>query len=53
MIRIIETFVTVYRPKHTDGDEIEIPGDMEEKLVNVLIFAAIWGIGGCLDEFTR
>lgn len=53
MIRIIDCFISEYKPKHTDGEEIKIPADIEEKLVNTLIFSAIWGIGGCLDEFTR
>jgi len=53
MIRIIECFNAEYKPKHTDGEEIEIPADMEDKLINTLIFSCIWGIGGCLDEFTR
>lgn len=53
MIRLMECYIDVYKPKHTDGEEIVVPKDIEDKLVNVLIFAAIWGIGGCLDEHTR
>jgi hypothetical protein len=53
MIRLLDCFIAEYKPKHSDGAEIEIPADMEEKLINALIFATIWGIGGCLDEFTR
>jgi len=52
MIRIIECYVEAFKPKHHDADEIKIPTDIEDKLINVLIYAAIWGIGGALDEHT-
>jgi len=53
MIRIMECFMNAYKPKHTDGEEIKIPGDVDERLTNALVYACIWGIGGGLDEFTR
>jgi dynein heavy chain len=53
MIRIMECYMNAYKPKHTDGEEIKIPGDVEERLTNALVYACIWGIGGGLDEFTR
>jgi dynein heavy chain len=53
MIRIIDTFLKPYKPRGEDEDPVVIPGDIEEKLNNFLLFAAIWGIGGVLDEFTR
>ena len=54
MIRIIECYLQPYKPKFTDDEEeINIPGDIKDKLLNALIYAAIWGIGGALDETTR
>lgn len=53
MIRIMECFMNAYKPTHTDGEEIKIPGDVDERLTNALVYACIWGIGGGLDEFTR
>jgi hypothetical protein len=41
-----------YKPIGTDGEQVNIPQDIDEKLINSLIFAAIWGIGGCLNEHT-
>jgi hypothetical protein len=44
-----------YVKKTADPDEEapEIPRDIEDKLNNALVFAVIWGIGGCLNEETR
>jgi hypothetical protein len=53
MIRLIDCLVAPYKPIGTDGEEVKIPGDIEAKLINSLIYSAIWGIGGCLDENTR
>jgi len=53
MIRVIDTFLKPFKPRPAEEEPVVIPGDIEDKLYNYLIFAAIWGIGGCLDEFTR
>jgi hypothetical protein len=57
MIRILETYVVQHRPKAVEeGDEPEehdLPKDIEDRLLNALVFAAIWGIGGVIDERTR
>jgi dynein heavy chain len=57
MIRIMETYIIQHRPKEVEeGDEpeeLELPKDIEDRLVNILVFAAIWGIGGVIDERTR
>lgn len=53
IIRIIECYMDIYKPKFTDQEEIVIPKDIEEQLNNSLLFAVIWGIGGVLDEHTR
>ena len=53
MIRIIECYMLEFKPKFADEEEIQIPADIEDRLNNALIFSAIWGIGGCLDETTR
>ena len=39
-------------PKFAD-EEVKIPNDIENKLTNALLFSAIWGIGGCIDEHSR
>jgi len=54
VIRLVDTHVDMYRPKFADQvDEIVIPGDIEDKLYNALLFSTIWGIGGTIDEDTR
>jgi hypothetical protein len=58
MIRLIECYIIAFRPvPSTDEDEEEpedkVPADIEDRLFNALIYAAIWGIGACLNEQTR
>jgi len=53
IIRMIDCYMAAFRPKFADSEKIEIPGDIEDKLYNILIYTTIWGVGGCLDEFTR
>jgi dynein heavy chain len=57
MIRILETYVVRYRPKEAEEgeepEEIELPRDIFDRLINSVVFAAIWGIGGVLDEGSR
>jgi dynein heavy chain len=54
MIRLIQCYVEKFSIKPEDEDEEwEVPKDIEDKLFNSLTFAAIWGIGGCLEETTR
>jgi hypothetical protein len=53
MIRIIECYVIPHKPKHLDEEEEPVPGDMKEKLFNALVYSAVWGIGGVLDETCR
>jgi len=53
MIRIVDCYMDIYRPKYADSDEIIMPTDIEDKLMYSILYATIWGIGGCLDEFTR
>jgi len=53
MIRLIECYIIPYKPKFLDEEEEAVPGDLEDKLMNALIYAAIWGIGGVLDETCR
>lgn len=56
MIKLIECYIKEFRPLETteEDDEEEkedrVPGDIEDKLYNALIYAAIWGIGACLNE---
>ncbi len=51
MIKLIECYLDRYRPKLEE--EVHIPNDIEEKMIGALVFSAIWGIGGCLDENSR
>lgn len=53
MIRLIDCYMNEFKPKFADQEEINIPADIEEKLTNALIYSAIWGIGGVIDESTR
>jgi hypothetical protein len=57
MIRILETYLARYRPaKVEEGEEpeeVDIPKDIYDRMTNALLFSAIWGIGGCLDEDSR
>ena len=32
---------------------MKLPNDIDDKLNGALLFATIWGIGGCIDEVTR
>lgn len=53
MIRIIDCYMTQFKPNETDGEEAEIPKDIDDRLINALVYAGIWGIGGSLEETTR
>jgi dynein heavy chain len=53
IIRIIECYMDIYKPKNSDQEEILIPKEIEDQLNNSLLFSTIWGIGGVLDEHTR
>ena len=57
MVRILETYIQEHRPKPVEeGDEPEelvLPNDISDRLMNALVFSTIWGIGGVIDEKTR
>jgi hypothetical protein len=59
MIRLIECYIIGFRPAETYDDDDEevkedkVPADIEDRLFNALIYAAIWGIGAGLNELTR
>ena len=53
IIRMIKCYVQIYIPKTHDGERPPIPGDIDDKLINALIYSTIWGIGGCIEEGTR
>lgn len=50
---MIQCYVQVYIPKTHDGDKPPIPGDIDDKLINALVYSTIWGLGGCIEEGTR
>jgi hypothetical protein len=52
MIKYIECYVNIHKPK-SEEEQLNLPNDIEDKLYNALLYSAIWGIGGCLDEHTR
>jgi hypothetical protein len=37
----------------SEKPEFQLPGNAQEMMENALVFAAIWGIGGSVDEHTR
>jgi hypothetical protein len=47
-LNIFDTFVMEYK-----DEETPVPGNIEEISMNAIVFAAIWGIGGQIDEQTR
>lgn len=51
-IRLIETYIMQHKPKPEDEDH-KMPENIEDRLNNALVFASIWGIGGCIEETTR
>lgn len=51
--RIVDCYMSPYRPNETDGEDAEIPKDIEDKLLNALVYGFIYGMGGCIDENTR
>lgn len=52
ILQIFDLFVLDYKKR--DGHEtLEIPGNIEEICMNAIIFSAIWGVGGQLNEHTR
>ena len=53
MIRLIDCYMDEFKPRGDDDEEVEIPKDIEDRLTNALVYAAIWGIGGCLEENPR
>jgi hypothetical protein len=53
IIRYIQCYVQVYIPKYADGDDIKIPSDIDDKLINALVWSTIWGIGACIEENSR
>jgi dynein heavy chain len=48
LIEIFDTFVCDWF-----AENATVPSDAEEKMMNALIFAAVWAIGGKADEHTR
>jgi len=53
IIRLLGCYVQIYIPKTHDGEKPPIPGDIDDKLINALLYSVIWGIGGCIEEGTR
>jgi dynein heavy chain len=51
--RIVDCYMAPYKPNEADGEDAEIPKDIEDKLINALVYGFIYGMGGCIDENTR
>jgi hypothetical protein len=47
-LNIFDLFVCQY-----NSEEAVVPNNIEELCMNALVFAAIWGIGGQIDETSR
>jgi dynein heavy chain len=52
ILQIFDLFVIDYR-KREGHETLDMPGNIEEICMNAIIFAAIWGVGGQLNEHTR
>jgi dynein heavy chain len=53
-LHIFDLYVMEYNhPEGPGPEDHEVPGNIEDICMNAIIFAAIWGIGGQLDEHTR
>jgi len=50
--RLVSTFMNQHKPKNEEEEHV-IPENIEERLINSLVFGCIWGIGGVIDESTR
>jgi len=49
VLTVFDTFVTEYKGE----DAKTIPPNIEDILMNALVFSAIWGVGGQIEETTR
>ena len=47
-LQILDTFLIPF-----EDEEVPVPSNMEEIGMNAIIFSAIWGFGGSIDEITR
>jgi dynein heavy chain len=61
-LNYIDCFLEEYRhliqdeeesPVKSEPKEINLPKDIEEQLLNIMLFSIIWGFGGVTDETTR
>ena len=52
-IKLIDCYMTEYKPDGVDAEEIDIPSNIDDRLLNAFVYAIIWGIGGCIEEMTR
>jgi len=49
VLTVFDTFVREYQ-----GEEAkQIPTNIEDILMNAVVFSAIWGVGGQIEETTR
>lgn len=47
-LKYLKTYIKDY-----EGENVKIPKDIEDNLVNISIFCMIWSIGAALEETSR
>ena len=50
-LKIFHTFIDEFI-EH-DNEKPKIPKDIDDFLLNYIVFSAIWSFGGCLEELSR
>ena len=50
-LKIFHTFIDEFL-EH-DNEKAKIPKEIDEILLNYIVFAVIWSFGGCLEESSR
>jgi hypothetical protein len=48
----MDCYLDEFRPVDEESSH-DIPKDIEDKMLNALVYGLIWGIGGCIEELTR
>jgi len=51
-IKYIDCYLDEFKP-HEEDTSYEQPKDIEDKMLNALVYGIIWGVGGCIEELTR
>ena len=50
-IKIFHTFLDEFIEHDTENNNlIKIPKEIDDYLINFILFSAVWSFGGCLEE---